>query len=89
MLTREIETHLLKMWKSFPVITITGPRQSGKTTLAKKLFPGLYYINLEDPAARQFAMKYYSTGFILLFLTAIWSLQIFTRHTLQHTWRGT
>ncbi len=55
MLSREIEPYLLKLWKSFPVITITGPRQSGKTTLAKKLWGGIPYVNLEDPAEREFA----------------------------------
>lgn len=37
----------------FPVITITGPRQSGKTTLCKELFPDYVYINLEDAALRE------------------------------------
>lgn len=36
------------MSKAFPVITLTGPRQSGKTTLAKALFPDYKYINLEN-----------------------------------------
>lgn len=35
------------------MITITGPRQSGKTTLCKSLFPDYHYINLEDVATRQ------------------------------------
>jgi predicted AAA+ superfamily ATPase len=37
----------------FPVITITGPRQSGKTTLCKELFPEKPYINLEDISIRE------------------------------------
>ena len=36
------------MAKKFPVITITGPRQSGKTTLARMLFPHLPYVSLEN-----------------------------------------
>jgi hypothetical protein len=37
----------------FPVITITGPRQSGKTTLCKQLFPEFAYVNLEDLSVRE------------------------------------
>jgi len=39
--------------KGFPVITITGPRQSGKTTLAKLSFPSYQYYDLEDPDLRR------------------------------------
>jgi predicted AAA+ superfamily ATPase len=38
MIPRNIEDELKETAKEFPVITITGPRQSGKTTLAKKIF---------------------------------------------------
>jgi len=38
MIEREIEPHIKKLSKQYPVITITGPRQSGKTTLVKKMF---------------------------------------------------
>jgi len=41
--------------QKFPVITITGPRQSGKTTLSKALFPNYYYANLENPEERALA----------------------------------
>jgi hypothetical protein len=37
------------MAKSFPVVSITGPRQSGKTTLARTVFPDYEYLNLENP----------------------------------------
>jgi predicted AAA+ superfamily ATPase len=40
------------MLKGFPVVTITGPRQSGKTTLAKAIFPDRPYVSLEDPDVR-------------------------------------
>lgn len=40
-----------------PVITLTGPRQSGKTTLARACFPDLPYVNLEAPDQREFAME--------------------------------
>jgi len=46
---REIESEVLKGAAGFPVITITGPRQSGKTTLIKHLFPEKKYISLENP----------------------------------------
>ena len=39
----------------YPVVTITGPRQSGKTTLAKSCFQGLPYINLEHLEEREFS----------------------------------
>lgn len=46
---REIETELKRCAEYFPVVTILGPRQSGKTTLAKMFFPSYQYVNLEDP----------------------------------------
>jgi hypothetical protein len=44
-----------KAAQSFPVVTILGPRQSGKTTLVQALFPDHRYINLENPETRRFA----------------------------------
>jgi hypothetical protein len=41
----------------FRVVTILGPRQSGKTTFAKKLFPKYSYANLEDPELRRLALN--------------------------------
>ncbi len=46
---REIEPELKRCAEYFPVVTILGPRQSGKTTLAKMFFPSYQYVNLEDP----------------------------------------
>ena len=46
---REIESEILNGANSFPVVTLTGPRQSGKTTLLKHLFPNKKYISLENP----------------------------------------
>ena len=41
----------------FPVVTVTGPRQSGKTTLCRQAFPDLPYANLERPDTRAFAQE--------------------------------
>lgn len=43
--------------KGFPVLTITGPRQSGKTTLSRLLLPDAPYFSLEDPDVRAFATE--------------------------------
>jgi len=43
--------------QGFPVITITGPRQSGKSTIAKIAFPDYKYVSLEDPDIREFAIN--------------------------------
>jgi len=43
---------LLRLAKGFPIAAITGPRQSGKTTLAKLTFSQKSYISLEDPDVR-------------------------------------
>ena len=45
---RTISTKILNLSKQYPVVAITGPRQSGKTTLVKQLFPKHLYITLED-----------------------------------------
>jgi hypothetical protein len=55
MLKRESEKTLLELYESFPVVTITGPRQSGKTTLVKSCFPEKSYVSLENPTTREFA----------------------------------
>ncbi len=57
MITREINNELINLTKNYPVVTITGPRQSGKTTLVKMAFPKKPYINLEDPDINEFAIS--------------------------------
>ncbi|MBQ7279279.1 MAG: ATP-binding protein [Bacteroidales bacterium] len=52
MYKRKIEKYLLEMGKHFPIISITGPRQSGKTTLCRMLYDDYDYINLEDEESR-------------------------------------
>lgn len=46
---------LRKAARQFPVVALTGPRQSGKTTLVQKTFPGKPYVSLEDIDTREFA----------------------------------
>lgn len=48
MIKRKIQGVLADLATKFPVITITGPRQAGKTTLAQLQFPDYKYVNLED-----------------------------------------
>lgn len=55
MIDRAIEPVLKELAGRYPVVTITGPRQSGKTTLCRKVFPGKPYVNLERPDTRNFA----------------------------------
>lgn len=54
---RKIESTILEAAQYFPVITVTGPRQSGKTTMLKQIFPHLHYYSLEDLDTRAFAME--------------------------------
>jgi predicted AAA+ superfamily ATPase len=54
---RTLSRKLSSLAKEFPVVTMTGPRQSGKTTLVKALFPEHDYVNLEDPDDREFALS--------------------------------
>ncbi len=53
---RLISSEIEEAHKYYPVIVITGPRQSGKSTLCKHLYPDYTYINLEHIAARTTAM---------------------------------
>jgi len=52
---RTIELTVASLAATHPVLTITGPRQSGKTTLCRKVFPDKPYVNLEAPDDRRFA----------------------------------
>lgn len=56
MIAREVESALRELLKGFPIVTVTGPRQSGKTTLAQTVFAGRPYVSLEDPDLRQMAL---------------------------------
>ena len=56
LIPRRIQPNVMALARSFPVVTVTGPRQSGKTTLCRMAFPELRYLSLEDPDDRRFAL---------------------------------
>lgn len=56
MIQRALEPILQRAAKQYPIVTLTGPRQSGKTTLARAAFPNHAYASLEDPDQRAFAL---------------------------------
>jgi predicted AAA+ superfamily ATPase len=53
---RQSEKAIRTLLRGFPILTITGPRQSGKTTLARAVFPKRPYVSLEEPDLRRAAM---------------------------------
>lgn len=57
MIPRLATSTLTRLAKGFPVIALTGPRQSGKTTLAKHVFPNKVHVSLENPEELEFAQK--------------------------------
>jgi len=54
-ISRQIATIIQKQKSKFPILAITGPRQSGKTTLIRNLFNDYQYLTLENPDTREFA----------------------------------
>ena len=52
MITRSISEELVQSAAEYPVVTVLGPRQSGKTTLVQMTFPDKPYFTLEDPDVR-------------------------------------
>lgn len=56
MIPRDAEALVRQLLAGFPIVTITGPRQSGKTTLARKVFGDRPYRSLEDPDIRALAL---------------------------------
>ncbi len=57
MIARQIKKLVLETATQYPVVAVTGPRQSGKTTLCRELFPDYIYVNLEKPDIREFARE--------------------------------
>ncbi|MDR2002681.1 MAG: ATP-binding protein [Prevotella sp.] len=57
MINRELQNKIKEMARKYPVVTLTGPRQSGKSTLLKNTFPDYNYVTVEDPDIRLFASE--------------------------------
>ena len=57
MIQRTLSEKLLSLARQFPVVTVTGPRQSGKTTLTRMVFANHEYVSLEEPHEREFALS--------------------------------
>ena len=57
MIDRILQTKLQELSKKYPIVTLTGPRQSGKSTLLRHAFPDYKYVSLEDPDIRLFATE--------------------------------
>ena len=57
MVNRTLAKKLKQVYKKYPVVMLTGPRQSGKTTLCKSVFPDKPYVSFENPENREFAEK--------------------------------
>jgi predicted AAA+ superfamily ATPase len=57
MIRRDIEPKIRSLLDGFPIVTVTGPRQSGKTTLARSVFSHKPYLSLEDPDNRRMALE--------------------------------
>lgn len=56
MIRRHLEARLVQAADSYRVVSITGPRQSGKTTLVRQLFKDMRYVSLENPQEQEFAL---------------------------------
>lgn len=57
MIRRDLQAHVRKAAGHYPVVTVTGPRQSGKTTLCRAVFPRKTYVSLEPLDVRDFALR--------------------------------
>lgn len=72
MIPRQAATQLQSIAQWYPIVAVTGPRQSGKTTLVQACFPGKHYVSLEDIDVRESALSdprrflaQYPTGAVL------------------------
>ncbi len=57
MIRRVLEPRLRALSAKFPVVTLTGPRQAGKTTLCRAVFPDKPYVSLEAPDVQEYARR--------------------------------
>jgi len=71
-INRTLKNSLKQLATTYPIVALMGPRQSGKTTLAKLTFPNFKYVTLEDLDTRTYAQEdprdfllYYSNGAII------------------------
>jgi predicted AAA+ superfamily ATPase len=72
MIPRTLRRKLVQLARRFPIVTVTGPRQSGKTTLCRMTFPRKPYVSLEAPDLQAYAradprgfLASYASGAIL------------------------
>ncbi len=56
MIMRDITNEFLTQLREYPIVTVIGPRQAGKTTLVRSVLPEYEYVSLETPETRQFAL---------------------------------
>lgn len=54
---RQLSSKIQLLSAKFPIVTVTGPRQSGKSTLLRAQFPDYRYVSLENPDMRSFATE--------------------------------
>jgi len=57
MIQRQAEEKVRSLARQFKAVAVMGPRQSGKTTLTRRCFPGKAYVSLENPSTRSFALE--------------------------------
>ena len=57
MIFRDLSKELLQQLKEYPIVTVLGPRQAGKTTLARELLKDYTYVSLETPDILAFARE--------------------------------
>ena len=50
MINRELDSRLIRLSQQFPILIVTGARQTGKTTLLKQAFPQYNYVSLDLPS---------------------------------------
>ena len=74
MIKREITKEFIQSAAEYPVVTVLGPRQSGKTTLSRMTFPDMPYRSLENPDTRHMAQSD-PRGFSRNFLKAPFSMR--------------
>lgn len=56
MIPRILSSKIMELSTKYPILTLTGPRQSGKSTLLRSQFPNYTYLSLENPDLREFAL---------------------------------